>query len=365
MHKLYKSRHAASRLVPVCVLMFILAVTANAYTVVMRGGRRVEIPARFVVTASTLTYEAAPGMQITLQIATIDIAATEDANNEQPGSFMRRSQLTQSSLPTQSPEKDVQISPATQARRTITNRDLESAKLRRRESELAYENRRKQLGLPSVEASRRQAAAESEAIGLELAERRGMEKESEDYWRGRATALRTEMAELDAEIAWIQGRVDEGAFQSSNGWGNGSSSTVTSVDPFNPFGNFGRRSYGNYGDSRFPGYRERRSNVYAAPGQNSRTNGRGAFGNRGRRGRGSFNPGNFPYGDPYGVGGRFPGYPSVYGPTVPEYDDSYERSQLITHFNELAAQRAGLNARWRALEDEARRAGVPPGWLRP
>jgi hypothetical protein len=46
------------------------------------------------------------------------------------------------------------------------------------------------------------------------------------------------------------------------------------------------------------------------------------------------------------------------------YDIS-ERSQLITQFNELGAARAGLSARWRELEDEARRAGAPPGWLRP
>ena len=367
MHKLYKSGRASSRIVSVCALMFILTVTANAYTVVMRGGRRIEIPSQFVVTTSTLTYETAPGVQITLQMATIDISATDEANNEQPGSLLRRAQLTPlSSLSAQTSGSEVQISSATPARRTITNRDLESSRRRRHESELAYENRRKQLGLPSVAESRRQAAAESEAIALELEQRRFTEKESEDYWRGRAAALRTEIAELDAEIAWIQGRVEEGSFPLSNGWGNGSfTSVITSDNPFSPFGNFGRRSYGNYGASGFPGYRERRSNVYVAPGQNSRTTGRGAFGNRGRRGRGLFNPGNFPYGDPYGIGGRFPGYPNVYGQTVPDYDYSYERSELINHFNELAARRAGLNARWRALEEEARRAGAPPGWLRP
>ena len=32
---------------------------------------------------------------------------------------------------------------------------------------------------------------------------------------------------------------------------------------------------------------------------------------------------------------------------------------------QLNAARAGLSARWRELEDEARRAGAPPGWLRP
>jgi hypothetical protein len=365
MHEFNKPRRA-TQIASVFVFMFMLAVTANAYTVVMRGGKRVEIPSRFVVTASTLTYEAAPGVQITLQMAAIDIGATDDANNEQPGSLLRRAQLTpQSSQSIESEERDVQRPPATSARRTITNHDLQSSMRRRRESELAYESRRKQLGLPSVAESRRQAAAEADAIGIELEQRRVTEQQSEDYWRGRAAALRTEMAALDAEIAWIQGRVDEGSFPPSNGWGNGSFSTVTSVVPFISFEDLGRRSYGNYGASGFPGYRGRRPNVFVAPRRDLRTTGRVGFGGRGMRGRGLFNPGSFPYGGPFGVGGRFPGYPSVYASTVPDYDYSYERSELINHFNELAAQRAGLNARWRALEEEARRAGAPPGWLRP
>jgi hypothetical protein len=365
MHEFNKPRRA-TQIASVFVFMFMLAVTANAYTVVMRGGKRVEIPSRFVVTASTLTYEAAPGVQITLQMAAIDIGATDDANNEQPGSLLRRAQLTpQSSQSIESEERDVQRPPATSARRTITNHDLQSSMRRRRESELAYESRRKQLGLPSVAESRRQAAAEADAIGIELAQRRVTEQQSEDYWRGRAAALRTEMAALDAEIAWIQGRVDEGSFPPSNGWGNGSFSTVTSVVPFISFEDLGRRSYGNYGASGFPGYRGRRPNVFVAPRRDLRTTGRVGFGGRGMRGRGLFNPGSFPYGGPFGVGGRFPGYPSVYASTVPDYDYSYERSELINRFNELAAQRAGLNARWRALEEEARRAGAPPGWLRP
>jgi len=375
MNKLHKPGRAARRIVSVFVFMFMLAVTANAYTVVMRGGRRIEIPSRFVVTASTLTYEAAPGVQITLQMTAIDIPATEKANNEQPGSLLRRGQLApESSRPTQSPGKDVQIAQATHTRRTITNRDLESSMRRRRESELAYESRRKQLGLPSVAESRKQAAAESDAIGIELAQRRVAEKESEDYWRRRAAALRTEMAALDAEIAWIRARLDEGPFAMSsgwsngwsNGWANGSFTTVTSIVPFISFGNFGRRSFGNFGAGGFPRPGVHRPNVFVAPRQDTRITGRVAFGGGATRGRVLINPGTFPHARPLGIGSRFPGGSvGVFGSTLPTYDYSYERSALITHFNELAAARAGLNARWRELEEEARRAGAPPGWLRP
>ena len=79
----------ATRLVTALSLILMLCATASAYTVVMRGGRRIEIPAQFSVTKTTLTYEAAPGIQITLQMAAIDITATERANNETPGSLLK------------------------------------------------------------------------------------------------------------------------------------------------------------------------------------------------------------------------------------------------------------------------------------
>jgi hypothetical protein len=47
------------------------------------------------------------------------------------------------------------------------------------------------------------------------------------------------------------------------------------------------------------------------------------------------------------------------------YDSSFERSTLVTELDQLLGYRAELEARWRELEDEARRAGAAPGWLRP
>jgi len=38
---------------------------------------------------------------------------------------------------------------------------------------------------------------------------------------------------------------------------------------------------------------------------------------------------------------------------------------LFIQLNDLLSQRAGMQARWRDLEEEARRAGAYPGWLRP
>ena len=366
MHGLHTKKRAASRIAIVFLSIFIFTVTASAYTVVMRGGRRIEIPSQFAVTASTLTYEKAPGIQITLQMAAIDIPATERANNERPGSLLRRGQSTPGELSiTAQTEK---LGAAAVKKRTITNRDLESSMRRRKDSELAYENRRKQLGLPSVAESRTQAAAESDSIASELEQRRAAEKESENYWRERAAALRTEMVALDAEIAWIRARLDEGPFPLSNGWGNGSFTTVNTVLPFISFGNFGRRAFGNFGSiGSFQRRGAQRPGVFVAPRQDSRITGRVPFGGGGMRGQVLVNPGTFPHMWPRGIGNSFPVFPGVglVGSSIAAYDPSYERSELITHFNELGSARAGLTARWRELEEEARRAGAPPGWLRP
>src|SRR5678815_16233 len=72
------------------VVFLALTVSAvNAYTVVMRDGRRVEIPNEFTVTNSTLTYAVSNGFQVTIQLNTVDIAATERANGQSTGRSCR------------------------------------------------------------------------------------------------------------------------------------------------------------------------------------------------------------------------------------------------------------------------------------
>jgi hypothetical protein len=186
---------------------------------------------------------------------------------------------------------------------------------------------------------------------------KGAEKQSENYWRSRASALRTEMAVLDAEIQYVGARVDEYASENLGS----SFNSVTTVSPFLSFGNdrryFPRRNRGVFGDT----YNNGRSVASARPSDQQRT------GRRFGRGRGRYD--RNPYGR-YGNGQIVIGTGIDVFPNIgtiqpaPTYDYSYERSLLITRFNELSAERAGFNARWRQLEEEARRAGVPPGWLR-
>jgi hypothetical protein len=339
---------ALNRVAASSVLVLLFVCTASAYTIVMRGGKRIEIPAKFQVTATTLTYEAGPEIQITLQLAAIDIPATEKANNETAGSLLRRIGIS-----------DLGTQPQTgtsSARRTITNRDLESSMVRRRQSELAYEKRRQELGLPSVAESRRRAEIESAQIQSELGAARSVEQESEGYWRARASALRTEMATVDAEINYLRLRLEDSPFPLTSGFT--SISVLPFITPGISFGNagFGGRFARTGGLRPFP--------VYSAPQFGTRLSARVGFGGGNTGGQVLLNSGGFRHTRSLGVGFPFPIVSSV-GAFGSGYDYSYERSALITHFNELSAARAGLNARWRELEEEARRAGAPPGWLRP
>ncbi len=350
---------AASRIMSVSFLMLLLMITASAYTIVTHGGRRIEIPSRFVVTPTTLTYEISQGIQITLQIAAIDIPATEIANNEAPGSFLRRMQLGTGASSKQEPNAERDI--VARGTRTITNRDLAASMRRRRESEVAYERRRRELGLPSVEDSRKRAAVESELIGKELEQTLVAERETETYWRARASALRADIAAVDAELDYTRARLDEVPFLNSGG----SFTTLSSIAPYS-FGNVGNIGYIGGRRPFFSPYTQRPP-VYLAPHSGSQITGRVGFGGRATRGQVFLNPGTFRYARPIGFGTPHLPYPDLpaFGSTFPPDDFTYERGELITRFDELAGIRAGLSARWRELEDEARRAGASPGWLRP
>jgi len=324
-------------LAPILALVLV-ATTAQAYTIVLRGGKVVEIPNTFTVTATTLTYEVSSGFQVTLQLAAIDVPATDKANREPAGSFQRRL-------------KNKAVQPLQRARsketqdRTITNRDLESFASKRREGELAYERRRRELGLPSAEESRRQALAESAQIRERFEQSQAEERASEAYWRERATTLKADIASTDAEINSTRQQLD---------W-LPSHNSLNSVTLLTGFG------HSRVNPSLFAPNVPR---VFVTPQIGPQVR---VFGGAGVRPGGPAFHRPFPgtagrrsgFGQPFGFFPGFVGFPY-------QSDDlSYERSVLVTRLNELVARRAGLAARWRALEEEARRSGALPGWLRP
>ena len=160
-------------------LFLSLTVSAvSAYTVVMRDGRRVEIPNVFTVTNSTLTYDVGTGMQVTIQLNTVDIAATERANSESVGALLRRPSA---------PVVPVEPQRRTNAGRTVTNAELEKF----RHARVENENQRRELGLPSMEDRQQEVAAIEDRT---LEQVRSMRAQEEAYWRSRAEALRAEAA---------------------------------------------------------------------------------------------------------------------------------------------------------------------------
>ena len=176
-----------SKVLFAALFLFLTVSVVNAYTVVMRDGRRVEIPNEFTVTNSTLTYDVGNGIQITMQLNTVDIAATERANGEARGSFLMKA--------TARPQAPVEQTRRTTAGRSITNADLEKFRRARVESENEYEKRRQELGLHSMEERRREIAAMEDRT---LEQVRNMRAQEEALLRSRAEALRAEMAANEA-----------------------------------------------------------------------------------------------------------------------------------------------------------------------
>jgi len=340
-------------------LILILALTvfssvAQAYTVVLKSGRVVQIPNSFSVTTSMVIYEIAPGIQVSLQLVSIDIGATEKANREPAGSLKRR--LAERAIP-------IQRSETTQSQtggRSITNRELESYARNRHESEIVYERRRQELGLPSLEESRAQAAAELATARQRSEQAKLKEQADEAYWRERAANLIAEREALDFEINSLRQQLSSPRFTNFNSL----TSFLPPMVPIAPFGSsvvnpsllsttpspgvFGTMTSGSRLDGRInvaPGSIITNTSPVVRPNPFPRVS-----------------PGLHRRGGNFGVS-PFLGSFGAFG--YQQNDLAYDQSYLLSRLNELTTQKALLDARWRNLEDEARRAGAYPGWLRP
>ncbi len=316
-----------TRFVLLLVVLMAFGNAAMAYTIVFRDGHKIETPSLFALTTSTLTYEAAPGINRTVQLILIDVTATERANNETSGSFFKHAERSALTTPP--------LAAVRHAQRTLTNEDLESIKQRRIESEQTYEKRRIELGLPSVEETRRRQAQEEEAT-LELARRRAKEEANqESYWRGRAASLRNEIVSVDGEINYVSARlgrpIHQGPFISPGFVTGAFPATGQRIQP-------GAGRMGTMGPSSAGSPRLTNTGAVAL-GPTRPVN--GGFGSIGSR---------------RGFGLVFPVVPYGYN------DTSYD---LTLKLNDLWQRRSGLDALWRELEYEARMANVPQVWLRP
>jgi hypothetical protein len=343
-------------------LSLLLAITASAYTLVFKDGRRMDIPSEFTVTTTTVTYEISPGFNKTLQVALLDVPATERANREAAGSFFRhREQTTPVTQVTQTTSPPVTGKPPI---RTLSNSDLIAVRQRRLESEKAYEKRRLELGLPTVAETRRRQAEESADLQESLRAKSRGNAEEESYWRGRARELRTEIASIDAGINYMRGRLSE-----LNEATSANQPVITQVYPLWPND---RRGYGRGRNGRWGGVPQTQPPFGPAPYPNGNPNGtygypNGPWGNP--NGRYGYPNGGYGYPNIYGYPNGGYGYPNGgYGyPNGPlgGVDNSAEQGDVKSRLDELLVRRAALSAQWQALEDEARDARIPQVWLLP
>jgi len=374
------------RLTAAGALSLLLAITASAYTLVFKDGRRMDIPSEFTLTTTTLTYEISPGFNKTFSVALLDVPATERANGESAGSFFRHREQT-AVVAAQTPSTPATKSPAI---RTLSNSDLVAVRQRRLESEKAYEKRRVELGLPTVAETRKRQAEESADFHDRLLAKSRSDAQEESYWRGRARELRTEIASVDAGINYLRGRITELNDSASNNL-----PVITQVYPLWPYDG---RGNGRGRNGRWGGVPQTRPPFGTNPYPNRYPNGTYGYPN-GRYPNGTYGypnggygypngPYGYPnggYGNPNGVYGYpngpygYPnggyGYPNIYGypnggygyPSAPlgGVDNSAEQFDVKSRMDELVVKRAALLAQWQALEDEARDARIPQVWLLP
>jgi hypothetical protein len=242
----------------------------------------------------------------------------------------------------------------------LTNKELEAVRLRREQAEAAYDKRRRELGLPSLEETRIRREEELRRYNLMAAQAEAEEAQAESYWRARAEEIRTAMAVNEAELRYLNSKM-KSSFSPYNPY------PITSVTPF-PYVVQYPNGFYTPTVNLFP-----QRNPFVVPRDFTRREplpGRTVGTRGGGQPRG---PLTFPRGPNRGFPRRWPsGMPGnpvlplpVYAPLAYGYADSYEESALRARINELGAERAKLQTRWNLLEEEARRAGVPPGWLRP
>lgn len=218
------------RLLVASFLLIFTATAASAYTIVMRNGRQVEIPNTFTLTNSTLTYETAPGIQVTIQLTGIDVAATERVNGQTAGSFMA------SGAKSETPAPVVQTRRAT-ATKSITNRDLEVYRRARIESE----REREELGLPSIEQRRREVAEIDDRTQDQIRDMRS--REELDFWRNRAMTLETQITATQNQMRVNQ--VDEYPWAYPYGVGIVTGGFPFGFDGFHRFNRFGFNRFGS------------------------------------------------------------------------------------------------------------------------
>ncbi|NJM52085.1 MAG: hypothetical protein HC846_01035 [Blastocatellia bacterium] len=241
------------------------------------------------------------------------------------------------------------IALAQNAKKTVTNADLEKFKEKRLQTEAEYRAKYKELGMPSPEELEQRNAEDKRRLAETSQRIRAEQRQNQDYWQSQAIFLRNEIASVNAQINFLNRQI------AATPTGN---KIFYSVDELNglviPSYNFG---YGY-------GHRGRRHQGQTVTVINPANNVQTAIN------AAAANPN--PY---YGTPLYQTGIKAVIGPNLPRrgYGRNYgygayypyvvnngnlQREEIISRLQYLGQVRAGLLAQWNNLVSEARRAGV-------
>jgi hypothetical protein len=190
-------------------LVVLLPLIANAYTLVLKDGRRIEVKEKYRIVSDVVIFTLPEGNRFSISLDKINISATELANGVESGAFVRNTTEPEKITDKETTNKTaiVDEDPTLASRptaRKITNSDFEKYRVRREEMMKDVANRASTKAESTPPVS--DPAAEKDAAFL--AQRREREKNKETYWRGRSKALLTELRVQEEQIAALEGEVE-------------------------------------------------------------------------------------------------------------------------------------------------------------
>lgn len=253
------------------VLVFLLPAAADAYTLVLRSGREVNVPGDFKVTPAAVIYETSPGFFVTVWLTNVDTAATEKANAEPAGSFVKR--INQKPDETVAPATPEPVNAESlSARRVVTNKELEPLRLKREAQEAEYERTRRARGMPSKEELRRRIEEQDRRLrelNLQMETERA-EAETESL-RSEIVNVRRDLNDLNLRLSQQTGNyVNVYATPSYDPYYNPYyyASPVQHINrfPFGRRGGFGRGPFGQQAPVRVLPYTPGQGNTFYVPG---------------------------------------------------------------------------------------------------
>jgi hypothetical protein len=234
----------ASVTVLAALLIFLLAATADAYTLVLRSGRHVNVPDDFRVTPSAVVYETSPGFSVTVWLTNVDVAATERANAETAGSFARR--ITQGAASSSAaPAQGASMAGGRAGTKVITNKELEPLRLRREAQEAEYERTRGERGMPSKQELRRRFEEQDRRLRQLTLQMQAERAESElESMRSELFNVRRELNELGSRLSQQTGDYAPAYALPNYPYYYAPPALIITRAPFGRRGGFGRGDFG-------------------------------------------------------------------------------------------------------------------------